>query len=592
MYEQFYGFSALPFETKPAADSYYYSEQQRQILDGFEACINQGGSICVACGAEGVGKSTLVQSLCKRLKDKIDAYNVDVTCLSDEVSLQQEILLVLGVETTSDAESVITDQLISRLESLHRSGQRSLLVIDDADSLEEPDRQVLGSLVGIPDLQIMLIGRQLEPESMKARFSGISEDIVCRYTLVPLSSIETDAYIRARLAQAGGSQDVFTLPAIKAICHYSSGVPHLINHVCNLVLEYGFSSQSENLDKQKLDLMMSERWDASNQLVVSDFPVEDEKLSLVDATGNGAGGPWTEAGAGGDAGKFASKGLVKFLNQHENHDMQLSAAVIDDVYDFVRLSMQQQQRRLKRYMLILSGVVLVFMTGVTGIMVWKDSDLMPAALMQVTVPDRLPDAVLNHGLVSRENTPAVEQAVSELAPITRIQASMPNATPDAALSPGFVLHKDSTAVEQTEPKSVSVTRAQATMSDVVPGAKLNPGSASQENIPVVEQAALESATSTVIKMSESIETTEQKKLRMNIKVKNSALHNKSDNPAREHKLLEKKRVTQRTATRQLKRKMTPEERPVVDFIEQARKNAHMNWNKFNKAMPEAYSEDD
>ena len=78
--------------------------------------------------------------------------------------------------------------------------------------------------------------------------------ITVRYHLTPLSREETGRYIAHRLRVAGAKDGhpSFTPWAIWAIHRYSSGIPRLINAICDKALLYGFVNGTANLTARRI----------------------------------------------------------------------------------------------------------------------------------------------------------------------------------------------------------------------------------------------------------------------------------------------------------------------------------------------------
>ncbi|MDD5174621.1 MAG: AAA family ATPase, partial [Candidatus Omnitrophica bacterium] len=51
-----------------------------------------------------------------------------------------------------------------------------------------------------------------------------------------------------RLSVAGRTSEIFTAPAIDAICDYSGGIPRKINNICDMALFMGFGGEQKNID--------------------------------------------------------------------------------------------------------------------------------------------------------------------------------------------------------------------------------------------------------------------------------------------------------------------------------------------------------
>ena len=67
-------------------------------------------------------------------------------------------------------------------------------------------------------------------------------------TLPPLDRSETEGYIHSHLNYGGCGNELFTDRALDEIFKISSGVPRIINRVCEKALMYGCQQQHRLID--------------------------------------------------------------------------------------------------------------------------------------------------------------------------------------------------------------------------------------------------------------------------------------------------------------------------------------------------------
>jgi general secretion pathway protein A len=91
-------------------------------------------------------------------------------------------------------------------------------------------------------LQIILIG-QPELRELLARneLRQLAQRITGRYHLNPLTHEETAAYVRHRLRVAGATSDIFSPTALAEVYRLATGVPRVINVVCDRALLGAYS---------------------------------------------------------------------------------------------------------------------------------------------------------------------------------------------------------------------------------------------------------------------------------------------------------------------------------------------------------------
>jgi hypothetical protein len=126
-----------------------------------------------------------------------------------------------------------------------------VLVIDEAhklslDVLEEI--RLLGNLEGGADkyLQILLLGQpELDDLLNRQDLRQFRQRIALRMCIHPLMADEVSQYIAFRWAKAGGKDpSPFTRDAVNEVTQWSSGIPRVINSICDTALLMAYGEQS------------------------------------------------------------------------------------------------------------------------------------------------------------------------------------------------------------------------------------------------------------------------------------------------------------------------------------------------------------
>ena len=140
----------------------------------------------------------------------------------------------------------------ARVEAARRD---AVLIVDDAQALTLAGLEQIRLLSNLETdqrklLQIVLIG-QPELRHNLAELEQLRQRITVRYHLRPLKLDETAFYVQHRLDVAGASRPpLFSRWAVRAIQSYSSGVPRLINAVCDKTLLCGYVCQTHDLRRR------------------------------------------------------------------------------------------------------------------------------------------------------------------------------------------------------------------------------------------------------------------------------------------------------------------------------------------------------
>jgi len=150
----------------------------------------------------------------------------------------------LGISYPAEAASnkVLIDALNQRLLESHARSRRTVLIIDEAQNLNEDVLEQIRLLTNLETskeklLQIILIG---QPELLsllkRKNLRQLAQRITARYHLLSLSRSETYAYIQHRLLVAGRKEPLFTRRAMHCVYRLSGGMPRVINIICDRAL--------------------------------------------------------------------------------------------------------------------------------------------------------------------------------------------------------------------------------------------------------------------------------------------------------------------------------------------------------------------
>ena len=255
MYEDFYGFSELPFNVTPDPRFLYRSESHRDALAYITYGIFQRKGFLAVTGEVGVGKTTVVGAFVDLFQPSLEVAFV----FSTKFPFRQLLYLVcrdfgLQVEGKNKAQMLLAlnDFLIAQNER----NRHSVLIIDEAHNLSVGVLEELRMLSNLETrnrklLQIMLIGQpelesilnMNEMRQLRQRIPGI-----CRISM--LSRQDVERYVRCRLDIAGAKNGSvhFTPDSFDEIYQYSAGIPRLVNILCDRVLLVGYVSNTRSID--------------------------------------------------------------------------------------------------------------------------------------------------------------------------------------------------------------------------------------------------------------------------------------------------------------------------------------------------------
>jgi general secretion pathway protein A len=251
MYTAYFGLREKPFTIAPDPRYLYMSVQHQEALAHLLYGLQSDGGFVLLTGEVGTGKTTVCRRLLGQIPEQADIaviFNPKLTVME----LLETICDELNIPRPANASiKTLVDQLNARLLETNAAGRKTVLIIDEAQSLaaevleqlrlltnlETDDRKLLQIvLLGQPELRIIL-GR---PEMRQ-----LAQRITARYHLGPLNCEEVKAYVRHRLEVAGCDRPIFPPATLRKIWRDSRGIPRLVNLICDRALLGAFT---RNLD--------------------------------------------------------------------------------------------------------------------------------------------------------------------------------------------------------------------------------------------------------------------------------------------------------------------------------------------------------
>ncbi|MCX7094532.1 MAG: AAA family ATPase [Methylobacter sp.] len=251
MYTHYFHFSELPFSIATDPHFIYMSPRHQEGLAHLLYGINFGGGFVALTGEVGTGKTTLCHCLLQQIPDNIEIaliLNPKLNALELLATICDE--LGIGYDQNQHSLKKLIDVLNRHLLSGHANGRRTVLLIDEAQNLSMEVLEQIRLLTNLETnktklLQIILVGQPELKESLKRRdLRQLNQRITARYHLLPLSLNETRAYIHHRLTVCNGRPEIFKESAIRKIYKLSSGIPRMINILCDRALLGAYSSHT------------------------------------------------------------------------------------------------------------------------------------------------------------------------------------------------------------------------------------------------------------------------------------------------------------------------------------------------------------
>ena len=252
----YYNLQEQPFGVTPDNRYLFLNPTYKEALASLVYGIESGCGFVALIATPGLGKTTLLfQTLCL-LQDKARIVLLSQT-ISTPSDLLRALLSGLGVRQMSGNLVEMQVELKDLLTEHYRMGKRVVLVIDEAQNLDDSVLESVRMLSNFETprdklIQIILSGQPHLADNIGSHeLLQLKQRVSISARLKPFTSEETTLYIAHRLRIAGYSSDmpVFTKDALALIAQYSDGVPRNINNLCFNALSLGCALQRKPIDR-------------------------------------------------------------------------------------------------------------------------------------------------------------------------------------------------------------------------------------------------------------------------------------------------------------------------------------------------------
>jgi N-acetylmuramoyl-L-alanine amidase len=238
MFLDFFHLHQQPFGVTPDPAFLYPSGTHCEALDSLTQGILEGRGFLALIAEPGMGKTTLLYQVLEGLRETARAaFLFQTQCSSREFF--QYLLSELGVDSTGMGLVAMHTKLNEMLFAEMLSGKRFVLIVDEAQDLDDSVLETIRLLSNFETshtklLQIILAGQpQLAEKLGQKRQAQLLQRIAVVQHLEALSQEETAGYIRHRLKVAGHcGESLFEPEALALVSDRSRGIPRIINKIC------------------------------------------------------------------------------------------------------------------------------------------------------------------------------------------------------------------------------------------------------------------------------------------------------------------------------------------------------------------------
>src|SRR5580700_1935992 len=252
MYKEFYGLRANPFNVNPDPRYLFLTRHTEEALACLTYGIQSRKGFVLLTGEVGTGKTTLINKLLEWLRLQQVATAFIFNSRMNVPQFLDYMMADFGIPCDSKAKSQILLRLYNWLLDRYRAGETAVLIVDEAQNLTDEVLEEIRMLTNLETfteklLQIVLVGQpELEQKLKQPQLRQLRQRLTLRAKTHALTLDETKAYVQQRLRIAGSNgQQIFEPEALVSIHHYASGIPRVINLLCEHRLVSAFVDQQK-----------------------------------------------------------------------------------------------------------------------------------------------------------------------------------------------------------------------------------------------------------------------------------------------------------------------------------------------------------
>ena len=295
MYKGFYGLRANPFNVNPDPRFLFLTHHTEEALACLTYGIQSRKGFVLLTGEVGTGKTTLINKLLEWLRLQQVATAFIFNSRMDTPQFLDYLMADFGIPCESKAKSQILLRLYNWLLDRYRAGEAAVLIVDEAQNLSDEVLEEIRMLTNLETfteklLQIVLVGQpELEQRLKEPQLRQLRQRLTLRAKTHPLTLEETEAYIQRRLRIAGSNgQKIFDQESVALIHRYATGIPRVVNLLCEHCLVSGFVDQQKVIlpavvDAVARDFDLDEGPAVGEETTEPPSAANPEKVDLVEA---------------------------------------------------------------------------------------------------------------------------------------------------------------------------------------------------------------------------------------------------------------------------------------------------------------------
>ena len=257
MFKQHFGMKFNPFDKEIETNSLYISADIKELESRFKY-IRDNRGIFLLVGEPGSGKSASLRKFAESLGPSLFRacyFSLTTITVNDFYRALTEILgeeprsrkIDLFRQIQSAISTLYYEQRITPVIIIDEIHMASTAILDDLRMLfnfkMDSANPFILVLAGQPNIRNKLALNICQP---------LKQRIAVKYSMKGLTLLETDEYLKSRLAIAGVTSDIFTEQAIAGIHTSSNGFPRNINNLVVASLLFCASKSIDVVDEEAI----------------------------------------------------------------------------------------------------------------------------------------------------------------------------------------------------------------------------------------------------------------------------------------------------------------------------------------------------
>jgi type II secretory pathway predicted ATPase ExeA len=296
MYKEFFGLRANPFNVNPDPRYLFLTRHTEEALACLTYGIQSRKGFVLLTGEVGTGKTTLINKLLEWLRLQQVATAFVFNSRMNVPQFLDYMMADFGITCESKSKSQILQRLYNWLLDRYRAGETAVLIVDEAQNLTDEVLEEIRMLTNLETfteklLQIVLVGQpELETKLKQPQLRQLRQRLTLRAKTHPLTIEESKAYVQQRLRIAGSDgRQIFEPEALVAVHKYASGIPRVVNLLCEHCLVSAFVDQKPTIgadivDAVARDFDLSDNTASAAMTSAAPQPITGaEKFDLVEA---------------------------------------------------------------------------------------------------------------------------------------------------------------------------------------------------------------------------------------------------------------------------------------------------------------------